>query len=90
MGLVEVGKRSAGAQAVEDTLALRISYKRLNEAPAAASILYRNIAKALAERQTIANDVIIFQLQHGMEISPKERAATTEEVLLVLGAQVVS
>jgi len=72
MGLVDVGKRSAGAQALEDTLALRISYDRLHEAPAAASILYRNIAKALAERLTIATDVIIFQSQHGAHISPLE------------------
>jgi len=72
MGLVDVGKRSAGAQATEDTLALRISYDRLYETPTAASILYRNIAKALAERLTIANDIIIFQSQHGATISPLE------------------
>lgn len=72
MGLVDAGKRSAGAQAVEDTLALRIRYDRLHEAPVAASILYRNIAKALAERLTIANDIIIFQSQHGATISPLE------------------
>ena len=70
MGLVDVGKRSAGAQAIEDTLALCISYDRLHEAPIAASKLYRNIAKALAERLSIANDVIIFQSQHGAKISP--------------------
>jgi len=75
MGLVDVGKRSAGAQAVEDTLALRISYNRLHEAPTAASILYRNIAKALAARLTIANDVIIFQSQHGATVSPLEVSA---------------
>ncbi|HEX7454937.1 MAG TPA: cyclic nucleotide-binding domain-containing protein, partial [Gallionella sp.] len=72
MGLVDVGKRSAGAQATEDTLALRISYDRLHEAPAVAAILYRNIAKALAGRLTIANDVMIFQSQHGATISPLE------------------
>ena len=72
MGLVDGGKRSAGARALEDTLALRISYDRLHEAPAAAAILYRNIAKALAERLTIANDIIIFQSQHGATISPLE------------------
>ncbi|MBI3221715.1 MAG: cyclic nucleotide-binding domain-containing protein [Nitrosomonadales bacterium] len=72
MGLVDVGKRSAGAQALEDTLALRISYGRLSEAPEAAALLYRNIAKALAERLTIANDIIIFQTQHGTKLSPLE------------------
>jgi len=72
MGLVDDGKRSAGAQATETTLALRISFSRLHEAPAAASILYRNIAKALAERLTIANDIIIFQSQHGATVSPLE------------------
>jgi CRP-like cAMP-binding protein len=67
MALVDDGKRSAGAKALEDTLALCISYDRLNEAPAAASILYRNIAKALAERLTIANSVIVFQSQRGAD-----------------------
>lgn len=67
MALVDGGKRSAGAKALEDTLALCISYERLNEAPSAASILYRNIAKALAERLTIANSVIVFQSQSGAE-----------------------
>ena len=72
VALVDLGKRSAGAQAAEDTLAIRISYGRLHEVPAAASILYRNIAKALAERLTIATDVIVFQSQHGAQISPLE------------------
>ena len=72
IGLVDAGKRSAGAQALEDTLALRISHDRLYEVPAAAAILYRNIAKALAERLTIANDIIIFQSQHGAHLSPLE------------------
>ena len=72
MGLVAVGKRSAGASAVEDTLALCIDYDRLYRAPTAASILYRNIARALAERLTIANDIMIFQSQHGAKISPLE------------------
>jgi len=72
MGLVDVGMRSAGAKAVEDTLALRISYDRLHEASAAAAKLYRNIAKALAGRLNIANDIILFQSQHGANISPLE------------------
>ena len=70
MGLVDVGKRSAGAQAAEDTLALRIRHDRLHETPVAASILFRNIAKALAERLTIANDIIIFQSQQGATVPP--------------------
>ena len=61
MALADAGQRSAGARAVEDTLALCISHDRLHEAPIAASILYRNIAKALAERLKIANNVIVFQ-----------------------------
>lgn len=60
IALVAAGKRSAGAKALEDTLALCISSDRLHEVPAASSILYKNIAKALAEKLTIANDVIIF------------------------------
>ena len=65
MGLVDSGKRSAGAKALEDTLALRISYDRLYEVPAAAAILYRNIARALAERLTTANNIIVFQSRVG-------------------------
>lgn len=68
MALVDTGKRSAGAKALEDTLALCISYEGLHKAPAAASILYRNIAKALAERLTIANNVIVFQSQTGADL----------------------
>lgn len=70
MALVDVGKRSAGAKAVEDTLALRVSYDRLKEAPDAASLLYRNIAKALAERLNSANDIIVFQSQSGGKTPP--------------------
>lgn len=70
MGLVDDGKRSAGARAVEDTLALRISYSRLCTAPDAASLLYRNIAKALAERLNSANDIIVFQAQSGGKTPP--------------------
>ena len=61
MGLVDVGKRSAGAHAMENTLALRIRYDRLHEVPSAAAILYKNIAKELAGRLTNANDIIVFQ-----------------------------
>ena len=72
MGLVDIGKRSAGAKALEDTLAIRICCSRLHEAPAAASLLYKNIARALAERLTVANEVMLFQSQHGATISPLE------------------
>ena len=58
MGLVCDGKRRAGAQAVEETVALRISYEGLLKAPTIAFLLFRNIARALAERLTVANDVI--------------------------------
>ena len=70
MGLVDDGKRSAGAKAIEDTLALRICYERLMEAPDAASLLFRNIAKALAERLNSANDIIVFQAQSGGKTPP--------------------
>lgn len=70
MALVDAGKRSAGAKALEDTLALCISYDRLHEAPTAASMLYRNIARALAGRLTIANNVIVFQSQTGAITPP--------------------
>ncbi len=70
MGLVDGGKRSAGARAVEDTLALRICYERLKEAPDAASLLFRNIAKALAERLNSANNIIVFQSQSGGKTPP--------------------
>lgn len=65
MGLIRGGERSAGATALEDTLALRISYERIHQAPAAAALLYRNIAKDLAERLKIADDIIVFQAQAG-------------------------
>lgn len=72
MGLVYAGKRSAGAQAAEDTLALKINHAGLHNVPNAASILYRNIARALAERLTIANDIIIFQTQNDLETPPPD------------------
>ena len=56
--------------ALEDTLALRICYERLMEAPDAASLLFRNIAKALAERLNSANDIIVFQSQSGGKTPP--------------------
>lgn len=65
MGLVELGERSASATAIQDTLALRICYDQLFAAPDAASLLYRNIARALAKRLEIANNVIVFQSQTG-------------------------
>jgi CRP-like cAMP-binding protein len=67
MGLIRGGERSAGATALENTVALRISFEKLNQSPAAAALLYRNIAKALAERLKVANDIIVFQSQAGAE-----------------------
>lgn len=61
MALINGGMRGASARAIEDTLALHISYDRLAEAPGAAAILYRNIARELADRLNCANDVIVFQ-----------------------------
>ena len=70
MGLVRGGERSAGAIAVEDTIALRIDFERLHQAPSAAAMLYRNIAKELAERLKIADDIIVFQSQSGADVPP--------------------
>lgn len=70
MGLVRGSERSAGAIALEETIALRISYEKLHQAPSAAAILYRNIAKELAERLKIADDIIVFQSQAGAEHPP--------------------
>ena len=70
MGLVRGAGRSAGAIALEETVALRIHYEKLNQSPSAASLLYRNIAQALAERLNIANDIIVFQSQIGAEPPP--------------------
>lgn len=68
MGLIRGGERSAAASALEETIALRINYERLHQAPLAAATLYRNIARGLAERLTIANDIIVFQSQAGGEL----------------------
>lgn len=79
MGLIRGGERSAGATALENTVALRISYEKLNQSPEAATLLYRNLAKELAERLKIANDIIVFQSQAGasrptlMTIGRRER-----------------
>lgn len=70
MGLVRGVGRSAGAIALEETVALRIHYEKLNQVPSAATLLYRNIAQALAERLKIANDIIVFQSQTGAEPPP--------------------
>ena len=70
MGLIRGAGRSAGATAMEETIALRVSYDRLYQAPSAAALLYRNIAQALAERLKIANDIIVFQSQMGAELPP--------------------
>lgn len=63
MALVHSGKRSASARAEEVTVTLRISYDRLNAAPDAAPLLYANIARELAKRLNMANNMIVFQAQ---------------------------
>src|SRR3989338_8660053 len=68
MGLIRGTGRSAGATALEETVALRISYDRLHQAPSAATLLYRNIAQALAERLKIANDIIVFSPPAGARV----------------------
>ncbi|MFA6015506.1 MAG: cyclic nucleotide-binding domain-containing protein [Gallionellaceae bacterium] len=70
MGLIRGGVRSAGATAVEYTIALRIDYDRLHQAPSASALLYKNLAKELAERLKIANDIIVFQSQAGADPPP--------------------
>lgn len=70
MGLIRGGGRSAGASAVEETVALRVHYEKLILGTTAVTLLYRNIAQELAERLQIANDIIVFQSQIGMEPSP--------------------
>lgn len=70
MGLIRGTGRSAGATALEETVALRISYEKLHQAPSAATLLYKNIAQALAERLKIANDIIVFQSQTGAGLPP--------------------
>lgn len=76
MGLVSDGRRMAGAQAVEDTVALRISYEGLQKVPSTAILLFRNIAAALSERLTTANDVIF---QSKLEALSKPKEETGEE-----------
>ena len=70
MGLLKSGGRSAGASALEETVALRVHFDKLILASSAATLLYRNIAQALAERLKIANDIIVFQSQLGADPSP--------------------
>jgi CRP-like cAMP-binding protein len=67
LGLILNEGRSACATALEDTVAIRISHERLHQAPAAASLLYRNIAKDLAEKLKIANNIIVVQTQMGAD-----------------------
>jgi len=67
MALIRGGARSAEATALENTIALRINYESLHKAPTAAALLYRNLAKTLAERLKIADDIIVFQSQSGKE-----------------------
>ena len=70
MGLIRGGGRSAGAVALEETVALCVHYEKLILASSASTLLYRNIAQALAERLKVANDIIVFQSQIGSEVSP--------------------
>jgi len=70
MGLIRGSERSAGANAVEETVALRVHFEKLMLASLAATLLYRNIAQELAERLQVANDIIVFQSQLGAEPSP--------------------
>lgn len=60
MGLVCNVGRSAGVSTLEKTVALRIHYDKLSQAPSATTILYRNIAKSVSERLKVANDIIVF------------------------------
>ena len=78
MGLIDDGTRKAGAQAVKETMALRISYEGLLKAPTVAFLLFRNIARALAERLTAANDVI-FQSKLDATNPPSEIPAEPED-----------
>lgn len=70
MGLIRGGGRSAGASAVEETIALRVHYEKLILGTAAVTLLYKNIAQELAERLNIANDIIVFQSKTGIHPSP--------------------
>lgn len=65
IGLVRAGTRSASASAATDTLALRVDHQRLYTVPNVSALLYKNIAGALAERLSNANDIIVFQAQSG-------------------------
>jgi CRP-like cAMP-binding protein len=65
MGLIRGGARSASATAVEQTIALRINYERLHQVPSTAALLYRNLARELAEKLNVANDIIVFQSNGG-------------------------
>jgi CRP-like cAMP-binding protein len=79
MGLVGEGRRRAGAQAVEDTVALRISYEGLQKVPSTAFLLFRNIAGALAERLTTANDVIFQSKLDALAAAPPAEATDEDE-----------
>lgn len=65
MGLIRGGVRSANATALENTIALRINLEKIHQVPTVAALLYRNLARDLAERLKIANDIIVFQSQAG-------------------------
>lgn len=65
MGLVCNVGRSAGVSALEKTVALRIHYDKLSQAPSATTILYRNIAQSVSERLKVANDIIVFHSHLG-------------------------
>jgi CRP-like cAMP-binding protein len=61
MGLIRGGARSANASAVAQTIALRINQERLHQVPSTAALLYKNLARELAEKLHAANDTIVFQ-----------------------------
>ena len=65
MGLIRGGARSATATAVEQTIALRINQERLHQVPSAAALLYKNLARELAGKLNVANDIIVYHSKAG-------------------------
>ena len=61
MGLIRGAERSASATAVEPSVALRIKHGELHTVPSIAVVLYKNLARELAEKLQSANDIIVFQ-----------------------------
>lgn len=62
--------RTASVRAIESTATLRIDYEALTRIPRVSSQLYRNIARTLATRLKISTDLVVFQVQHGGDVSP--------------------